>query len=206
MSLFDVLTQAQQAGRYAADLAGRKDAAQFATTTNNGDPLSLRRIKTTTADKGARTEHDHAMRALPCPFWDPPLPIPGQALVLEAFDGNKHDQAYLGVIVNDGNPPHQKADPVNDDWRRIPGDSLLEIGRGAIWETGQNWQLRSQQALTFETAGGASITLGNDGSITITTAGPINIAASGPVTINGKAVCVLGGSDNVGHVFTNSGQ
>lgn len=189
----------------AGDLEGRKDSTQFATATDLSDPMELRRVRTTTADKGALTSHDYAMRSLPCPWWDPPVPSIGMALTLANFDGNPHDQVYDGVMVNAANPPFAKADPLNDDWRRIPGISTLEVGKAWTVTVGEAWTVTSQQDTTLVSAQKLTIQ-GAGGKIEITAAGDINITCTGKVKIGGKQVAVVGAVDSAGHPLINSGQ
>lgn len=79
---------------------------------------------------------DWAMRVLPCPYWDPPLPSPGMDLAINCFGGDPHDGHYSGVMVNRVNPPFAKADPVADDWRWVPGVQTLQIGGDRLTEIG----------------------------------------------------------------------
>lgn len=203
--LLAALANLDKLAALAGDLEGRKDGTQFATTTDLTDPLELRRVRTTTADKGALASHDYAMRSLPCPYWDPPVPIIGMALTLANFDGNPHDQVYDGVMVNAANPPFAKTDPINDDWRRIPGISTLEVGKAWTVTIGETWRvtseedasLVSEQKMTIEGAGG---------KIEITASGDINITCTGKVKIGGKEVAVVGAVDSAGHPLVNSGQ
>ncbi|NDC40616.1 MAG: hypothetical protein EBZ77_03555 [Chitinophagia bacterium] len=189
----------------AGDLEGRKDSTQFATTTDLLDPMGLRRVRTTTADKGALASHDYAMRSLPCPFWDPPMPSIGMALTLANFDGNPHDQVYDGVMVNAANPPFTKVDPINDDWRRIPGTSTLEVGKAWTVTIGEGWTvtaqedatLTSEQVLTIEGAGG---------KIVIDANGNITLSCTGKVKIGSKEVAVVGAVDSAGQPLVTSGQ
>lgn len=214
--LLDLLARAHHTLPQAEDARGRKESAQFAICTDPADPLNLRRVRTTTADKAGLTTHDHAMRSLPCPYWDPPMPTPGQSLVAEAFDGNPHDQTYLGVLCNDTNPPFPKGDPYRDDWREIPGDSVLNVGGDATHTTTDNHAITSTQgnititasdgAITLSNGAGASITLNADGSITIETTGAIELLSSDPVTINGNEVAVVGALDSANQPLVNSGQ
>lgn len=196
-TLLTALAGLSRLNALAGDLEGRKDSAQFATATDLSDPVELRRVRTTTADKGALTSHDYAMRSLPCPYWDPPLPQIGMALTLQNFDGNPHDQVYDGVMVNATNPPFAKADPANDDWRRVPGESTLEVGRGMTTTVVNSWKVTVGETVTIEGAGG---------KIEITASGNINLTCSGKVRIGGKEVAVVGAVDSAGHPLTSSGQ
>ena len=197
----------------AGDLEGRKDSALFATTTDANDPLSLRRVRATTADKGALTSHDYAMRSVPCPYWDPPMPRPGMALTLQNFDGNPHDPVYDGVMVNATNPPYAKVDPLNDDWRRIPGDSTLEVDKGIVWRVGAGWTVTTGEAITVESDGNVNIVSaqvltieGDGGKIVIDASGNITLTCTGKVKIGSKEVAVVGAVDSAGHPLVTSGQ
>jgi hypothetical protein len=158
--LLQILAESQRVNQFAGELQHRNDSTQMGIATNNDDPLGLRRLKLTTAAKGGLTETDYVMRVLPCPYWDPPLPVPGVSLALTNFDGNPHDGVWAGVMVNQTNPPFAKADPINDDWRVIPGAATLQVGRDRDTTIGQNETHRTEQNHTINV--GQKLRLQND--------------------------------------------
>jgi hypothetical protein len=205
-NLLELLAELRAIAPLAADLAGRKMAIQFAAATNNDDPLELRRVATTTADKAGLTQHDYAMRSLPCPYWDPPLPSPGMALSLQDFDGNPHDQTYSGVMVNATNPPFEKEDIINDDWRRVPGDQTLQVDRGVVWEIANTWSVTIGENETHTVAGDVEHTIeGNEahtvtGTITHEGTGNVSMVSAEAMTIEGgagKIEITAGGNINI---------
>jgi hypothetical protein len=129
-----------------ADLEGRQNHAQIGIVSDNQDPTGLRRFSSASEDKGGRFRGDFEMRALPFPFFDPPVARPGMSSVAQAFGGNPHDRFTGGVLVNDQNPPFEKDDPLNDCWWLIPGnnthqiqgDNLVQIDENCIVEIGEN--------------------------------------------------------------------
>ena len=228
--ILEALVQAKKAAAIAQDQVGRQMASLFGAATNNADPEQQRRIKTTTEAKGGLTEMDWAMRVLPTPYWDPPLPTPGMSVPVGCFDGNPHDAQYAGVMVNRVNPPMPKADPVNDDWRRVPGIQTLQIGGDRLTEivgeetrdigrsqsitVGQNYSLRADKdgvidvgdTLTLRNDAGASLTLTEDGFIVLADAFGHTITLSGG--LNGTGVRWNLGGDalniiNAGNVTIN---
>lgn len=123
------LADAQKASAFALEAKNRQFGIQFAVVTDNQDPNGLQRIKTTGEGKGGLVSSDFCMRMQPCPYWDPPLPLVGTSVALANFDGDPHDVSAIGVMVNATNPPFPKKDPINDDWREIPGDATLKIAK-----------------------------------------------------------------------------
>lgn len=173
-SLFQVLIAGGQGAQLAKDLQGRQMTACFSSVCNIDDPNKLRRVKVTTDSKGAITENDYAMRELPCPFWDPPMPQLGQSIAINAFNGNPHDNYYTGVLVNKVNPPFPKADPINDDWRLVPGNKTLQVGKketievkgDRVIQTDGNEHHRINNILIIEA--GKTIVIKNDAGASIT--------------------------------------
>lgn len=106
--------------------SGIQNHPEFGTISNIKDPLKLNRIKITTEIKGGKTESDFQMRMLPFPFFDPPMPFLGMSAVSASFNGNPHDRVWMGCLVNDGNPPLPKKNPL-DLWWLIPNDSTVQI-------------------------------------------------------------------------------
>ena len=159
MDIIEAIANATKAAQSTEDQKGRESAALFGAATNNADPVNQRRIKATTEAKGGLSEMDWAMRCLPTPFWDPPLPHPGMSLALDCFSGDTHDAQYAGVMVNRVNPPFEKADPVNDDWRLIPGIQTLQVVGD------RNTEIGGDESRAIE--GGLTTTVGKDDSLTV---------------------------------------
>ncbi len=127
-SLIELLAGADKAGQYAQDQIGRSPSLKFGVVADNSDPQKLRRIRVTSGSKGGLTNHEWAMRVLPCPFFDPPMPTSSQSVSFAFFEGDPHDGNYLGVITNGVNPPFQKEDREKDGYWFIPGIWTFEVG------------------------------------------------------------------------------
>ena len=139
-------------------LANRDTASRLSMVSNIEDPLNQRRVKV--QDEHRQDATDFALRHLDCPFWDPPLPRRGMTLISSSLDGDRHNRVYNGVVVNDLNPPFAKADPINDDWRRIPGTSTLQIDLSQLIEVGVTQTTRAEENIVIEA--GKTITIRND--------------------------------------------
>lgn len=210
-SIFKYLIAGAKASQLAIDLEGRQMTPTFGVSSNNDDPSQLRRIKTSTESKALLTENDFAVREMPCPYWDAPMPVPGQAIATNYLNGNPHDAYYSGVLVNAKNPPFPKNDPVNDDWRFIPGTKILQINGDKLNETkgteansigkslevsvGESEQRRIEQDLVINC--GKSITLQNDAGASIT------LLETGAVVLSdawGKKLILSGGNGGSGAI------
>ena len=185
MELVKLLADLSQTAPLAASMANRKDSVQFAMcTTSEGDPEDLRRVRTTTPDKAALVSHDWAMRTLPCPYWDPPMPKNGMSAALSYLDGNPHDPCYAGVFVNDPNPPFEKADRINDDWREIPGAQTLRIGKTVDESSGEAWSMTIQ-------AGDFTVTTSTDSIVLQSPQASVRISGDGVVAITAAQSVVV---------------
>lgn len=208
--LGDMLARMHEVSQTAEQMADRNMAATFCITTDIGDPLELRRVKVTTAAKGGNTQTDWMMRALPCPYWDPPMPTVGMSLVSENFDGNPHDGVIFGPVHNNTNPVFNKTNPALDDWRYIPGAATLEIGGGASYSSGESWvySILTGDFITrvatgnwmIDVSAGVCEIMGPfasfriDGTtITLTATSSIAMVAPMGITLNGSSLDVLGG-------------
>ena len=183
MKLIEALAAATRAAQTADSQKGRELSTLFSIATNFDDPDGFRRLKTTSESKGGLAEMDWAMRVLPCPYWDPPLPSPGMSLATSAFGGDPHDMSYQGVMVNRVNPPFSKSDPVADDWRWVPGVQTLQIGGDRLTEIGgdedrkvqgdrddrteQDHTIRVGKRLKLQNDAGAYIELTESGHVVI---------------------------------------
>ncbi len=137
--LFDILTTSDRANKIALDMQGKSMSPEFGQVTDPfTDPAGLRRLKASPDAKVGSTEGNFLMRVLPCPYWDPPMPQPLASVAMGFFGGNPHDGAYSGIMVNQKNPPFDKLDIQNDDWRLIPGIATLQIGKNSDVEIGHD--------------------------------------------------------------------
>lgn len=191
--LFDILTTSDRANKIALDMQGKSMAPEFGQVTDPfTDPTGLRRLKASPDAKVGSTEGDFLMRVLPCPYWDPPMPQPRASVAMGFFGGNPHDGAFSGIMVNQQNPPFDKVDIQNDDWRLIPGIATLQVGANADTEIGNDRLLQIQgndtQRVGFEVprlsvpmpGGGEDAPVGNQaieiaGDRTLTTGGKWDI-------------------------------
>ena len=206
----DMLARMHEVSQTAEQMADRNMAATFCITTDIGDPLELRRVKVTTAAKGGNTQTDWMMRALPCPYWDPPMPTVGMSLVSENFDGNPHDGVIFGPVHNNTNPVFNKTNPALDDWRYIPGVSTLQIGGEANYSSGATWTtlVESGDSVTTVLVGdwlitattgvcqitGPSSSIRIDGdTVTVSAASTVALVAPMGITLNGSSLDVLSG-------------
>lgn len=199
--ILDLLARLSETSQLAEQMANRDMSVKFCITTGIVDPLDLRRIRVTTAEKGGATQTDWMMRILPCPYWDPPMPTIGMSVAAESFDGNPHDAAYLGPVVNNTNPIFSKKDPFLDDWRYIPGHSTLEVGQGADYSFGDtyktevrsgDWTITVSSGRCLIEGPSASIEIDN-GQIRLNATQSIAMIAPQGITLNGSLMNVAGG-------------
>lgn len=226
--LVDLIARCSESLTIAEKLADRDMSVKFCITTDVGDPLDLRRIRVTTTAKAGLTQGDWAMRVLPCPYWDPPMPTVGMSAIIENTDGNPHDALYLGHPINNTNPAYLKSDPLLDDWRYIPGDSILEIGGGAEYSLGDSWIstvetgdwiVNVSEGVCTITGPSSSIQIdGNtiklkalsnvsiDAPQGITLNGSYLNVTNGRWSIDGQEIAVIGARDSDNDVLVSSGQ
>lgn len=145
-SILEVLSVAQKASQFALEMQGRSFGLQFATVTNNRDPLNLRRIKCTSEAKGGLTETDWLMAMRLIPNYDPPMPEVGTSVVIGFVDGDPHDGIWLGPVVNRTNPQdNSQADPVRDNSQTIPGNSSETIGGDSALTVKGRWEIVTEK-------------------------------------------------------------
>lgn len=123
--LFKILKDAEKANKIALDSVGRTPYSTLALVTNNQDVEGRRRIKVALPSSPG-LESDWIRRLQTQPFVDPPMPVVGQTVMLFYVDGNESNAYYLPV-VNDTNPPANKADVVNDYAETIPGERVVTV-------------------------------------------------------------------------------
>lgn len=226
--LVDLLARCSESLSVAEKLANRDMSVKFCITTDVDDPLDLRRIRVTTTAKAGLTQGDWSMRILPCPYWDPPMPTVGMSAIIENTDGNPHDALYLGHPINNTNPAYIKSNPLLDDWRRIPGKSILEIGGGADYSLGNTWTstiatgdwiINVSEGTCTITGRSSSIHIDGD-TIQLNALSNVSIvapqgltlngsslnASNGRWTIDGREIVVLGGRDSDNDIIVSSGQ
>jgi hypothetical protein len=98
MQLFEDILKANQG------LQGRVQGIQYGIVATTEDPLRLGRIQCFDAAKGGKSITDWLFRVLPFPGFSPPLPLPGDTVLIGYIDGNPHEGVYFGSLQNAINP------------------------------------------------------------------------------------------------------
>jgi len=174
--------------------------------TSNEDATGLQRHTLTTGDKAGLTDRAPASRLLPAPYWNPPQFSVGSTALLAAIGNDGHNLTCLGVELNQANQAPEKADPLLDDSRYIPGDKALLIAGGEVRQVNGVITVLSGKC-TVTISPGGSVTVEADevevkGNLTVTGSTQL----SGPASVNGKAIAVLGATDSANHSIVSSGQ
>ncbi|NJN88908.1 MAG: hypothetical protein HC878_00035 [Leptolyngbyaceae cyanobacterium SL_5_14] len=129
---------------------------------------------------------------------DDHLPEIGSTVICFFIDGNINNGWFLPV-QNATRPPQVKDDPKKDQVISSPGNVTWKITK----------------SLTITTPGGQTLKFLENGDIELSNLGAtllfsegdgVQITSDEIVRINGKGICVEGGRDSDGDVFTNTGQ
>ena len=167
---------------------GRVSAVRWGVVSDNADPEGLRRVRATEGATGGTVETDWLWRAVPAPFDDHPLPRIRHLVQIFSVDDNPHLRCYA-PLINPLNAPMPKSDPINDHWKIVPGDRVLQVGRSQ--------QIEVADDATLEVGGDRLIVVKGDEAHRVM--GDYDLSVRGNITIgtDGGAKLVLTRSGNV---------
>jgi hypothetical protein len=128
--LIQAIAGAMKASREAMRHEGRCYGFYRGVVTDNAptDPTQIaqRSIKVVVPSLGP-TNTNWLQRVNLAPATDPPLPRIGDTVLCGFIAGNPHDGVWFGSLTNLRNPPFEQADPIADNSKTIPGDSMTAV-------------------------------------------------------------------------------
>lgn len=160
--LLSNILEAHSVAAEAKSLIGRTYGVQLGVVSDRLDPLSLGRVKATTANKGARAETDWLIRLEPCPGLSLPVPNLGDTVIIAYQDGDPHKGNYLGVAQNLLNPAFDK-----DSLLLVVGKVSILVSPTAVQILTGHSSVVFTEAETLITQGMASLSLKDTGAFAL---------------------------------------
>lgn len=218
---FQHIFQGYKASQVTQQLAGRQLGLSWGIVTNANDPLKLGRVQVTTASLGGQSTTNWLVRVMPWKFLSVPIPEIGDLVLIGYPDGNANgDGYYLGFAQNLLNPAEVTGKALTYLWEAVQlvinqegillqlGDVKVLLKYDEYLELG--WLL--SKITIFKTKieiVSPNITMGTSPT-TLTDIANWNSSAidfkADSVRIKGIEVCRLGGHDDEGDEFVDSGQ
>lgn len=161
--IFEILNQSKLANQIALDNVGRLPFSSLGIVIQNEDPLTKRRIKVS-FPSSPTLESDWIRRLDVAPGVDANIPPINSTVLVFFVDGLESNGYYL-PIINDTNPPKNKADIINDSYSTIPGNRTIEVGgndsltveKDINIEAGGNINTTTPDSISFDSRKGFNV-------------------------------------------------
>jgi hypothetical protein len=210
LDLVNLLNSAHRASMDFEERQGRRLDLRLAVVTNNADPENRRRVRVLVSDKAPDlVESPWLTRVEPSPYLDSVIPGVGQTVLVGFNGGVPEDGFYVGVGINDPNPPSQ--DGPQSHTLVVPNLVRISAGSSIRLETdsGSYVELRESGAIELRAANGHRWVIGGpkgtpDGT-RLPDGGSVAFEGLTEFSLNSKQVATLGAVDNRGDHLVSRG-